>query len=297
MITRLTIALVLITAILSCSSSDNSKTTTDMSSILVENIAGFTRKSRVKVFPPDSLYNYINRTADDYIPYGVVRVAIGEYSKGDLIYSVDLFEFSNPLGAFGIYSKRRLPDDEFIGLGTEALLGAGFIYYLKDRFYITINSYSDNLPDFESLINFASALDSLIPGAAAYPYQVRAFPQKRLVKHSDKFWPHGLDNFAAPESCFSALYKKNNAICTLFFSVNRTRTEYDTIVKVIQKRALILSHTAGLGQNSIYAVSDQDGKMLVGYSEGVIFGVIGISGDYWAKALIRALLENLEIEL
>ncbi|MCD6163655.1 MAG: hypothetical protein J7K40_14735 [candidate division Zixibacteria bacterium] len=279
-----------------CSSHEKNDSSTDYKSIFPDKLDGFSLTSPLKIYPADSLYEYINGEAEEYVTYGTVQVVSCEYSKEKLKYSIDLFEFEDPLGAFGIYSKRRLPGDRFIELGTETVLGNSFIYYLKDRYLITINFYGNSLPDFESLSHFAVIIDRQTPGYALYPQQIMVFPQKRLVSHSEKFWIHGFKNFAAPESCFSADYRKRDKICTLFYSLNRTQREFDTFVDVINIKCRILSHTAGVGKNSIYAVSETEGKILVGYSNQIIFGVLNVSGDYWAKALCKALFENIEPE-
>ena len=281
----------------SCSSVNNNKPKTNFDSILTDEIGSYARVEQVKIYPADSLWNYIDGAADEYLSYGVVQVATAEYSKGDLIYSIDIYEFAGLLGAFGIYAKRRLPDDNFINLGTEALLGDSYLYLLKDRFFVTINAFSDELPDLEHLSVFATALGSLIPGETAMPEQTLVFPQKRLIHHSEKFWPSGLEQYAAPESCFTADYRKKDDTCTLFYSTGRTQAEYEMFVKVIQGKGRILSFTTGVGENSIYAITDQTGKTLVSYTDGIILGVLNVAGDYWAKALCKALLENLEAKL
>lgn len=290
---RLMIFCALALSIFGCSSKENVQTKTNFANILPAQLTGFKRTGPEKTFVADSLYTYIDGAADEYVAYGVLQVASAEYAKDQLIYSVDIYEFADPLGAFGIYSKRRLPDDRFMDIGSESLLGNGYLYYLKNRFYMTINSFNDRLPDYESLSSFAMAIDSLIPGTGLMPPQLSIFPEKRLVRHSEQFWPHGLENFAAPESCFTADYERNSERCTLFFSENRTQTEYETLMKVVQQQGRIFTHDAGVGKNSIYAVTDTYGKVLVGFSGGVIFGVTNVSGDYWAKALCEALFENL----
>ena len=297
MINKLTVAFFSVILIINCSTPDKKIEMTDFTMVLPDTLNGFARTDRVKVYPADSLYSYIDGAAEEYLGYGVVQVASCEYIMNELTFSVDIFEFASLLGAFGVYSRHRLSSDNFINLGTEALLGSSYIYYLKDRFFMTLNSYGDNLPDFESMNSFAAAIDSLLPGTALYPRQIMVFPQKRLIMHSEKFWPHGFEKFAAPESCFSADYKKRNDTCTLFYSLNRDESEYETFKKVIQQRGRILSHTAGVGKNSIYSVSEQDGRILLGYSDRVIFGVLEVSGDYWAKALCEALFDNLGLKL
>jgi hypothetical protein len=293
MIIRLITLCALGLSILGCSTEQGVQTKTDFARILPDQLSGFNRTGPVKTFVADSLYNYIDGAADEFIAYGVIQVASAEYAKDQLIYSVDIYEFADPLGAFGIYSKRRLPDDRFIDIGSESLLGNGYLYYLKNRFYMTINTFNDRLPDYESLSSFAMAIDSLIPGTALMPGQLSVFPEKRLIQHSEQFWPHGLENFAAPESCYAADYDKDSERSTLFFAENRSQAEYETLIKVVQQQGRIFTHDAGVGKNSIYAVTDTYGKVLVGFSDGVIFGVINVSGDYWAKALCEALFENL----
>ncbi|MCP4580254.1 MAG: hypothetical protein GY839_01455 [candidate division Zixibacteria bacterium] len=294
---KIAVTVILALTLLNCTSSDNKTATYDINDILIPEIGGFTRSDQLNIYPADSLYNYIDGAAEEFIGYGVTQVASAEYRKGDFIYAVDIYEFADPLGAFGIYARRRLPTDRFIDLGAEALIGSGYVYYLKDRFFATINSYGEDLPDLTSLNNFAEALDHYIPGTAVdlEPYAV--FPAKRLIDHSQRFWPHGFDNYAVPESCFSADYKRGNAVCRLFYSLNRTNTEYETFKTLIQRRGRVMTHMAGFGGNSIYAITDDDGKILLGYSNEIIFGVMAVSNDFWAKALCEAMFENLGLEM
>jgi hypothetical protein len=291
---RLLFYLLLIIALsLSCSSSPNEITKADLKKFLPVEITGFNRTGELKIYPADSLQGYLGAANDVYLRYGVVQAASCEYTKDNTAYAVDLFEFSNILGAFGIYARKRLPDDQFIGLGSESLIGNGYIYYFKNRFFMTINSLGNNLPDWQSLNAFAATIDSLIPGIGRMPKQLATFPEKRLIAHSEKFWPHGFDNFEVPDSCFSADYLRNGQTCRLFYATNRPLTEYDTFTKLLQRRGRIMTHMAGVGGNSIYAITDDDIKILLGYSDGVIYGVMDVANDYWAKALCEALFENL----
>ena len=162
---------------------------------------------------------------------------------------------------------------------------------------MTINSYGDDLPDLESLKNLATAIDSLLPGNDMFPMELGVFPDKRLIANSEQFWPKGFDNYAIPESCWSADYVRNGKTCRLFYSLNRPNLEYDTFVKLVQKKGRILKHMAGVGKNSVYAIIDDDRKILLGYSDHTIFGVLDVANDYWAKALCEAMFENLGKEL
>lgn len=288
---------VIVLFITSCSSSNRQTASTDLAKFLPAKLDSYTRLFKVKNLPADSLTNYLGDVARQYIIYGVRQAASADFKKENITYSVDLFEFENPLGAFGIYAQNRKPDDRYLSLGTESLIGNGYIYYLKGRFYMTINSISDELPDLESLDRFASLIDTLIPGVEAFPQQIFAFPEKRLIGHSQKFWPLGFDYYDVPESCFSADYQRGADICRLFYAENRPITEYETFKKLIQRKGRILTHMAGVGDNSIYAITDDYGKILLGYNDHIIFGVLRVSNDYWAKALCEALFENLGKQL
>lgn len=285
--------IVLLALTSTCSSPGNSHSKINFNKIFLPKISDFNRLTDIKTLPEDSMANYLGEAAEDYIDYGVIQAGNAEYGKNSTIYSVDIFQFTNRLGAFGIYARKRLADDTFISVGTESLIRAGYIYYFKDRFFMTVNSYGVELPDLESLRNFAAAIDSLLPGAELFPLQLDIFPDKRLIAHSQKFWPHGFDNYSVPESCFSADYLRRGQTCRLFYAERRTNVEYDTFVKLIQKKGRILTHMADIGKNSIYAITDEDGKILVGFSDGIIYGVMNVSNDYWAKALCEALLENM----
>jgi hypothetical protein len=276
-----------------CSSTNNEIVKSDLNQFLPEQVTGFARTGEIKIYSADSLHSYLGDADDEYLRYGVVQAASCEYGRDNTIYAVDLFEFSNLLGAFGIYGRKRLPDDRFISLGSESLIGNGYIYYYKNRYFMTINSLGNDLPDWQSLNNFAATIDSLIPGIGRYPEQLALFPDKRLIAHSEKFWPRGFDNYEVPESCFSADYQRNGETSRLFYAVDRPIIEYETFKKLIQRRGRILTHMAGIGKNSIYAITDDESKILLGYSDGIIYGVLDVANDYWAKALCEALFENM----
>jgi len=278
--------------LLGCSSAEKSRPITDFDKILIAEIDGFTRIGQMKIYSADSLANYI-AAVDEYTSYGAIQVAAAEYSKDGFTNSVDIFEFDNLLGAFGIYARKRQPTDTFIGLGAESFIGSGYIYYFKDRYFMTVNSYGDDIPDIAGLNRLAEAIDSLIPGTAVYPQQIMIFPKNGLIEHSQKFWPRGFDTYAVPESCFSADYESEGKTCQLFYAPDRSITEYETFKKLIQQKGRILTHMADVGENSVYAISEIDGKILLGYSDKVIFGVLNVANDYLAKDLCVALFENL----
>jgi len=285
-----------IAIILNCSSAKVKRPKTSFDNILISELDGFSLTGQLKIYSADSLANYIS-AADMYKSYGVIQVAGADYHKDDFTYSADIFEFDNPLGAFGIYARKRQPTDKFISLGTESFIGDGYVYYSKDRYFMTVNSYGNDLPDLISLNRLAQAIDSLIPGTAVYPQQITIFPDKRLIEHSQKFWPHGFDYYAVPESCFSADYKRGDKTCRLFYALDRPIMEYETFKKLIQQKGRILTHMADVGKNSVYAINEIDGKILLGYSDHVIFGVLDVTNDFWAKALCEAMFENLGREL
>ena len=292
MILRFWIIILSALIISSCSSSKKSQPKTNFDKILITELDGFSRTGQLKFYSADSLANYIS-AADIYRGFGVIQVAGAEYHKDDFTYSVDIFEFDNPLGAFGIYARKRQPTDNFIALGTESFIGGGYVYYFKKRYFMTVNSYGNDLPDLTSLNRLTQAIDSLLQGTAVYPQQIMIFPDKRLIEHSQKFWPHGFDYYAVPESCFSADYQRGGKTCRLFYAMDRPIIEYETFKKLIQQKGRILTHMADVGKNSVYAINEIDGKILLGYSDNVIFGVLDVTNDFWAKALCEAMFENL----
>jgi hypothetical protein len=279
--------------ILSCSLSNNSFRKADLTKFLPAQISDFSREDQPDVFPADSIYDFLGDAATEYINYGVLQAANSEYHSSNATYSVNIFEFAGSLGAFGIYARKRQPDDRFISIGAESLIGNGYLYYFKGKFFMTINSVGNKLPDLQQLDSFASAIDSLIPGSKIFPRQLSVFPDRRLIAHSEQFWPHGFISYEVPDSCFSADYMRKGETCRLFYAADRPLSQFETFKKLIQIKGRILTHMAGVGDNSIYAITDDDGKILAGFSDGIIYGVMNVANDYWAKALCEELFENL----
>ncbi len=297
MIRKLCYLMIFALMIAGCSYENQSLPAIDFNTVLSTKLPDFTRTSDIRVFSREQLAEKFAGNAELYLAYDITQAAGVEYKKNNMTYSVDIYEFSDMLGAFGIYARKRMPDDNYISVGTQSLLGEGYIYYFKDRYFMTINTFGDDLPELQSLTSLAKSLDRLLPGSEMMPTQFDVFPDKRLAGHSFKFWPKGFDSYAVPESCWSADYIRYDKTTRLFYARNRTNIEYDTFVKVLQKQGRIMTHMAGVGEKSVYAITDDNGKILVSYSDGIIFGVINVTNDYWAKALCTALFENMGLKL
>jgi len=83
---RLTAAFFTVILILGCSISDKKTETFDFSTVLPDSLNRFVRTDKVKIYPADSLYNYINGAAEEYIscgakyippiPYTIISMAL-----------------------------------------------------------------------------------------------------------------------------------------------------------------------------------------------------------------------------
>jgi len=177
--------------LLACSGEPDHVAQLDLSTYFPDTLGSFAAIQPLQIIKADSLEYYIGEIAEDFRKYNVQQLGVAKYGLGNLLFSVSLYEFNDRLGAFGIYSKNRMPNDNYIDLGCESLLGSSYLYYFKDRYFMAVNSLSSGLPDFESIYGFARSIDSLIPGSALYPEQLMVFPEKRLISHSEKFFIDG----------------------------------------------------------------------------------------------------------
>jgi len=149
---------------------------------------GWTAAEPPQVFLPDTLYEYINGAAENYLSYGFVELALGQYGGPDgAEMTVEIYDMGTPENAFGVYGSERYPDSRFLPLGGQGYIEEGVLNYFAGRFYVKLLAYPAGEGTEAALHAFADGVLRGIPDPGGFPLPVLAFPKAGLVENSEKF--------------------------------------------------------------------------------------------------------------
>jgi hypothetical protein len=149
---------------------------------------GWTISERPQKYLPDTLFEYIDGAAENYLSYDFVELALGQYrGAGGAEMTVEIYDMSDPDNAFGIYGSERYPDSRFLPIGVQGYIEDGVLNFFAGRFYVKLLAYAAGAETEAALKSFAAEILKGIPEPGAFPLPVRAFPKDGLVENSEKF--------------------------------------------------------------------------------------------------------------
>lgn len=174
-------------------------------------VEGWTRKSEVRFFGPDDLFEYINGAAENYLIYDFQQVLTTEYSHAQKESEavVEIYRMRDPRSAFGIYASELNTDSEFLQIGSEGYLGGTALHFWSGPYYakITVFQESDDLK--ESMKAFAQRLSEKMGSPEASLPEIAQFPAKDLIPHSMRYLPKDILGQTYLTRGFQASYRKN----------------------------------------------------------------------------------------
>ena len=128
--------------------------------------------------------------------------------------TIDLYEHSDDLNAFGIYSQERLPGSTRIPLGVEGYTEQGILNFLKGRYYVKVSGYG--LRGDSLLTNFASLMEESIDGTNLLPREFSLFPAEGRIPGTEMYIPGDYLGHSFLQSVYTVDYKRDGNAVTLF---------------------------------------------------------------------------------
>lgn len=172
-------------------------------------------------YRPDSLWEYLDGAAPHYVAYGFRRLAHGRYESErspQSAVTLDVYDMGSELGAFGIYSRGRLPRDPARDWGVEGYRTAGVAAAWKGRTYIHAEA-DDERPETIALMeNLVAAACEAASGTLAPPAILEALPVEGRVSRSERYVAEKLLGHAFLPGGVSATYRAADGEAELFFS-------------------------------------------------------------------------------
>ena len=155
---------------------------------LLSEVDGWESAEPPQKYLPETLFEYINGAAENYLSYDFVELALGQYrGAGGAEMTVEIYDMGAPGNAFGIYGSERYPDSRFLRVGVQGYIEDGVLNFFAGRFYVKLLAYPVGPETEAALKSFADDILEGIPEPGDFPLPVQAFPKDGLVENSEKF--------------------------------------------------------------------------------------------------------------
>jgi hypothetical protein len=219
------VLLCVVVGLSSCTNREKGKQATgDPADVLRANLGAFARMSKVRIFDRENLWEFIDGAAEGFLSYDFQKVATADYGLGDSKFTVEVYLFADPLGAFGIYAENRSPDDSFLQVGNEGFIGPGNLLFYKGRHFVRIDWFEQDL-SLEAMTAVGTMIDGFLEGNTGPLSEIARFPEQGYVAHSERLLPSGFLGCEDLAWVLTAKSQTDAGYMTLFYFHDRSGLE------------------------------------------------------------------------
>lgn len=173
--------LILSISIYSCANDDDSSRSFPV-------VSGWKLLENIKIYPPETLYKYINGAAELYLTFNFKELKVAEYkNEKEASIIIEVYCHNTPYDAFGIYSQERPIEGRFLNIGAQGYIEPPILNFWANNFYFKISGYALDENAGEILTSFAKQLAENFGRNAAMPAILSCFPEQGKIQNSEKF--------------------------------------------------------------------------------------------------------------
>jgi len=163
----------------------------NLADMLPAEIRGWTSGGPDGVYSADTLYDYIDGSAEVYRSFNVRTVVARRYVKDgapDII--VDLFDMGSSRDAYGAY-HHDIRDGPDVGIGRESEHVKGGLSFWKDRYFVSIMAIEETDESKRAMLETGTRIAGTITRDGKKPDILELVPETGLVrKHLHYFHDH-----------------------------------------------------------------------------------------------------------
>lgn len=237
-------------------------------------VDGWTPAGQPQVFSPDTLYDHINGGSDLYLKYDFEELAVVEYRKDAMSVSAEVYRHRTSDHAFGIYSQERVPSAEFLPIGAQGYYENGVCTFIQRGYYVKLSGENTGADDRAILLAFARRISETLPGPAALPEVLTAFPAEGRAANTEKFIAKDFLGYGFLHSGFTAGFERSGRRYQLFVIVGEDPADARAMVQQYLRQ---IKHDAPTVEGAFQVTDPYHGAVALFWKGRHIWGTIGLA--------------------
>jgi Family of unknown function (DUF6599) len=253
-------------------------------------LAGWTRSKPPQAYTADNLWEFIDGAAETYVAFGFQDALGAGYTFGGADVSIEIYQMSDSLHAFGIYTQERPPAPQPAPVGTDGYTNSNVLVFWKGPCYVKLIANRPDQPGSAALAALAGAISGKLPGGAPLPPELSAFPQKSLVAHSIKLVPKDVLGQSYFANGFEAGYQDGPAASRLvvipFAAATDATAGLDRYRAFVGHGGKTRTPSPRVGDEAFAADDRYNGRVVAVRSGPTLVISVGAASDAAGSALI-----------
>ncbi len=157
--------------------------------VLVPRVEGWKEDGVARSFFPETLYEYIDGAAENYLSYDFRQLLVVDLKKEGTgaTLTVEVYDMGLPANAFGIFGAERYPENGPVAVGDLGYLEGESLNFMAGRYYVKLLSFGLKQATAATLTDFGRKLAAAVPGRGSLPPLLGVFPKEGLVARSERY--------------------------------------------------------------------------------------------------------------
>jgi len=238
---------------------------------------GYKMLTNYPVFLPETLWDFINGAADNYLSYAFRDLHVAEYKKGKNIIKLEIYRHQDNINAFGIYSSERSPSFEFLNIGAQGYKTGGALNFYKGNYYVKIRTYSKSEKVLQAVETLARKTENILGGDKAIPELLSRFPEENKKKNEELYINESVLGHKFLNGALKAMYEDDGST----FYIHLFRGESD---KDIREKAETYLRSAGIepvntGDDRYMFTDGYNGNVFLSFRNNLMVIITGLAKD------------------
>jgi hypothetical protein len=238
---------------------------------------GYKRLTNYPVFLPETLWDFIDGAADNYLAYAFQDLHVAEYKKGKNVIKLEIYRHRDNINAFGIYSSERSPSFEFINIGAQGYKTGGSLNFFKGNYYVKIRTYSKSEKVLQAVEILARKTENMLEGDKVMPELLSLFPAENKKKNEELYINESVLGHKFLNGALKAMYEDDGS--TFYIHLFRGSSAGD-----IRKTAETYLKSAGVepvnnGDDKYMFTDGYNGNIFLSFRNNLMVIITGLAKD------------------
>lgn len=156
---------------------------------LPEEINGWIIEQGDRLFDNETLYDYIDGSAEMFLSFGFSKVFNRIYSRNNQPeILVDIFYMNSSYDAYGVFTHSMGGLESEFGQQSQRTEGA--IIFWKSNYYVSILCHPETEESKQTIFKLARIIDKSITETGDFPPVLKYLPRENLVNESIRYFRH-----------------------------------------------------------------------------------------------------------
>jgi len=260
---------------------------------LFPEVEGWKQSGEVRVYPPETLYEYINGAAVGYLAYDFQELHVAEYTrKPQASVLVEIYRHKAPAHAFGIYSQERPREGLFLDIGAQGYCEAPLLNFIVGEYYVKLNGMGNPPAEQAVLETFSRALVAALGGKTGLPAILACFPKELQQSNSEMFIARNFLGYGFLHSGYTAEYRLDDQTFKIFIIEGIDRQDCQ---QMVERYAEFTKYTDTLEEGPLHTLSDPyHGEITLAWKGNYIWGVLDLADSQRLSRYLSLVGEELD---